>query len=230
MKILVAIPVYDSKLYLETVRCLLHEQIAAAVNGDEINFRFLPSCSHAAMGRNQLADDFLKTDADRLVFLDADVTFTPGAISRLAHHPVPFVGGAYRYKHEPEAYPVAWLDDRAELWANEHGLLEVKTLPGGFMALSREVFERMKAADPQRTFEHGGRTMHCYFQFRYTEGALYGEDSLFCKEWREIGGQVFLDPELNLTHWDFNKPYVGHIGNWLKSRAGHPTPSQGVQA
>jgi len=29
---------------------------------------------------------------------------------------------------------------------------------------------------------------------------------------------VFLDPEINLTHWEFNKPYVGNIGNFLKSR------------
>lgn len=217
MKILVAIPVYDGKLQVETVRCLLNEQALSFASGDEILIRFLPSCSHAAMGRNQLADDFMNSDCDRLVFLDADVTFEPGSILKIAKHNTPFVGGAYRFKLENEMYPVGWLD-KPELWADENGLLEVATLPGGFLSLSREVFEKLKEAHPERSYEHFGRTAHCYFQMLFTEGHLYGEDSYFCKEWRDLGGKVLLDPELELTHWDFNRPFKGHIGKWLKSR------------
>jgi hypothetical protein len=93
-------------------------------------------------------------------------------------------------------------------------------LPGGFLSLSRKVFETLKAAHPEREYEHFGKRAHCWFQMRFEDGHLWGEDSYFCKEWRDTGGKVLLDPELTLTHWDFNKPYVGHIGNWLKSRAG----------
>lgn len=218
MKILVATPVYDGKLPIETLRCVLNEQAVALGGGVGIEFRFLPACSHPAMGRNQLVHDFLASDADRLVFLDADVTFDPGAIIRLAGYKADFVGGAYRYKMDTECYPVSWLD-KPDLWANSDGLLEVKTLPGGFLALSRGVFERLKAAHPGRTFEHFGRTMHCYFQMPYQDGALWGEDAMFCRDWRDIGGEVLLDPEIALTHWDFNRPYPGHIGRWLKGRA-----------
>ncbi len=217
MKILVAIPVYDGKLQVETVRCLLNEQALSFASGDEILIRFLPSCSHAAMGRNQLAQDFMDSDCERLIFLDADVTFEPGSILKIAKHKMPFVGGAYRFKIENEMYPVGWLD-KPELWADENGLLEVATLPGGFLSLSREVFEKLKEAHPERSYEHFGKTAHCYFQMLFTEGHLYGEDSYFCKEWRDLGGKVLLDPELELTHWDFNRPFKGHIGKWLKSR------------
>jgi hypothetical protein len=218
VKILVATPVYDGKLPVETVRSLLNEQAVANGSGDEIQVRFLPACSHPAMGRNQLAQDFLDSDADRLVFLDADVSFEPGSVIKIAHHPVDFVGGAYRYKLESESYPVGWVDT-PQLWANEYGLLEVTTLPGGFLSLSRKVFETLKAAHPERGYEHFGNQAHCYFQMLFTEGHLFGEDSYFCKEWRDTGGKVFLDPELTLTHWDFNRPFKGHIGNWLKGRA-----------
>jgi hypothetical protein len=219
VKILVAIPVYDGKLPVQGVKCLLEEQTIAAGLGDELLVRFLPSCSHAAMGRNQLAQDFMDSDADRLVFLDADVTFAPGSIVKIAHYPVDFVGGAYRYKFDTENYPIGWLD-KPELWANEHGLLEVQTLPGGFLSLSKKVFETLRAAHPEREYEHFGKKAFCYFQMLFKDGSLYGEDSFFCKEWRDLGGQVFLDPELTLTHWDANRPFVGHIGNWLKSRSG----------
>lgn len=184
-----------------------------------MNFRFLPNCSHAAMGRNQLTADFLNSDADRLFFLDSDVTFETGSIVKVCKRENEVVGGAYRYKLEEENYPVGWLEGK-ELWANKDGLLEVKTLPGGFLAISRSALEKLKEAHPDRGFEHFGYKMHCFFQMKYENGALYGEDSYFCKEWIDIGGKVFLDPELTLTHWDFNKPYKGHIGNWLKKRAG----------
>lgn len=217
MKILVAIPVYDGKLQVQSVKCLLEEQSIATGVGDELFVRFLPSCSHPAMGRNQLVQDFLESDCDRLVFLDADVTFESGALVKIARHKEDFVGAAYRYKIDDEMYPVGWLD-QPELWANENGLLEVKTLPGGFLSLSREVFANLKIAHPNREYEHFGKKAHCFFQMPFFDGHLYGEDSYFCKEWRDAGGKVFLDPEITLIHWDNGKPFVGRIGAWLKSR------------
>jgi hypothetical protein len=226
MKILVAIPVYDGKLFVQTARCLLDEQAVASGCGDELQVRFLPSCSHPAMGRNQLAQDFLDSDSERLIFLDADVTFEPGALVKLAHSPVDFVGGAYRFKLDQENYPVGWIAEQKELWANEHGLLEVASLPGGFLSLSRKVFESFKSAYPGREYEHFGKSAFCFFQMIFQNGNLYGEDSFFCKEWRDCGGQVWLDPEIKLTHWDFNRPFVGHIGDWLKNR---PIETQQLQ-
>lgn len=219
MKINVAIPVYDGKVPVETIRCLLNEQLTGLLGGDVLQFRFLPNCSHPAMGRNQLTQDFMDSDFDRLVFLDSDITFEVGALIKLAHQPVDFVGGVYRFKTEAEAYPLGWLDNK-ELRADENGLLEVAHLPGGFLSISRKVFELLKAENPDRHYEHLGHKAHCYFEMKFDGGDLYGEDTHFCKEWRKLGGKVFLDPELKLTHWDFNKPYVGHIGNWLKRRNG----------
>lgn len=227
MKILVAVPVYARTLPIQTVKCLMREHLhAIVVDGDEFHFHFLPSCSHAAMGRNQIVADFLKGPCDVLVFVDADVTTeTPGAIAKIARLAVKhqqIVGGAYRYKHEPESYPVAWIDGpfRGVKLTDSTALLEVRTLPGGFMAVPREVFEKLRAAHPERRYQHAGHDFHCFFQFAFIHGSMYGEDSLFCREWLEAGGKIYLDPEIELTHWDENRPYPGHIGRWLKS--GHP--------
>lgn len=216
MKIFVATPVYDGKLQVQTVSCLMSEQIAALVAGDEIQFHFLPACSHPAMGRNQLADDFMRSDCDRLFFLDADITFDMGSIVKLAHTDTDFVGGCFRYKTEPEAYPVGLLNEN--ITPNDFGLIEVQSLPGGFLSISRKVFETHFCKFPSRKYTHMGRKVHCYFQMPFEDGNLRGEDSYFCQEWREAGGKVFLDPEIALTHWDFNRPFAGHIGNWLKNR------------
>lgn len=223
MKIFVAIPVYDGKIPFQTVVSLLQEQNLAVLGGDEFSVAILPNCSHPGLGRNRLAKDFMDSGAERLVFLDSDVTFVPGQLLRVAKHDVDFVGGAYRYKLDREDYPVGWLPEmRGINLSDNSALIEVKSVPGGFMSLSRKVFEKLKEAHPNRSYEHFGHLAHCYFQMAFTDGMLYGEDAHFCKEYREAGGTVYLDPELNLTHWDFNKPYPGHVGNWLRRRTGIP--------
>lgn len=217
MKIFVAIPVYDGKLQVQTVKCLLEEQILAALNGDEIQFVFLPSCSVPADGRNQLVQSFIESECEKIIFLDSDITFDMGSLLKIAHHPVDLVGGAYRYKETNENYPVSFLKD--DLWSDSNGLIEVETLPTGFLAISKTVFEKIRNANPDREYNHSGYKKFCYFQMVFKDGVMHSEDSYFCKEWRESGGKVYLDPEIALVHWDFKPtPFHGHVGNWLKNR------------
>ncbi len=219
MKIFVAIPVYDGKLQIQTVKCLLEEQVLASGIGDVLSVTFLPSCSVPAHGRNRLVADFMKSGFDRLVFLDADVTFEGGSLLKLAHQPVDFVGGAYRFKAKDERYPVSWLPGPT-LQADPNGLLEVNWIPTGFSSYSREMFQKFREKFPEREYEHDGQILFCYFQMIFADRIMHSDDTYFCKEWRSIGGKVLLDPEITLTHWDFNTPYIGHIGNWLRKQNG----------
>lgn len=218
MRISVGIPVYDGKLQLQSVLALVTETKIALLLGHELTVRFLPSCCNLAKGRNQIVKEFLASGDERLVFLDGDVTFEPGSLVKLAETKADFVAGCYRYKRDKEDYPIGWIP--GPLQANERGLLEVAMVPTGFLALSRCVFEKFMAAHPGREYTIEGKTSYCFFQIPYSDGSLYTEDAYFCKEWRKIGGKIYLDPEMTLTHWEYNKPYVGHIGNWLKSRIG----------
>lgn len=185
--------------------------------GDELNVRFLPSVTNLALGRNHLVKDFLASDDEKLVFLDADVTFEPGSLLNLAHHPVDFVGGAYRLKQTLERYPIFLMDKPADLGPG--GLIEVRVVPTGFLALSRSVFDQFREFYPDRDYGFGGKSSYCYFQMPYVDGSLYTEDAYFCREWRAKGGKVYLDPEHTLTHWQGNVPYPGHIGNWYRKGA-----------
>lgn len=169
------------------------------------------------MGRNQFATDFLNSDADKLFFLDSDVTFEYGDILKVCHTSKDVVGGAYRFKFDQENYPVGFKPN-CELWSDAEGTIEVDSLPGGFLAISRGALETFKAFYKDREYEHFGNKAFAFFQMPFMNGYLTGEDSCFCMEYRDAGGKVYLYPELELTHWDFNKPFKGHIGNWLKSR------------
>lgn len=221
MEIRVAIPVYDGKLPVQTVTSLLNEKTVANGIGDDILVEFLPNCSHPAMGRNQLVHSFMESKSDRLIFLDSDITFEPGALIKLAHHPVDYVGAAYRFKFETENYPVGWIPEHKELWSDKNGLIEVAVVPAGFTSFSKNVFIKLKESFPDRHFTHFGHTMHCYFQTAFDASGLHSEESFFAKDWRSLGQKIYLDPEIELTHWDFAPvPFKGHIGNWLKKTNG----------
>lgn len=216
MKLLVAIPAYSWEIHVETTRSLLNEQAFAQGAGIDMTISFVPGCSLVTMARNQCVAEFLKSDADKMVFVDADVSWEVGSLVRLAGHDADFVGGAYRLKQAEEAYPVGWLP-KPELWAVD-GLIEVETLPGGFLCLSRNVFERLRESMGDRTYTHYDFEGFAYFDAPFMHGRLYGEDSAFCRYWQDAGGKVWLDPELTLTHHDKGNAFPGRIGNWLKSR------------
>lgn len=214
MKLFVAVPAYDRRITCETARALLTEQSAAAQLGVEMVIGFVPGCCYIHTARDNLTRDFLRGDFDRMVMIDSDVGWEVGSLIKVAHHKPDFVAGAYRFKRDVEGYPVGWLD-RPELYADpETGLLEVAAVPGGFLSLSRNVFDRLREAGIGRPYEHEGQQFYGYFHCPY--GA--GEDGSFCEDWRSIGGQVWLDPELTLTHVDGGASYTGHIGNWLRNR------------
>lgn len=212
MKLYVAVPAYEGKVTIETARSLLDEQVAATLQGVDMSIQFVPGGSLVTTVRDRIASDFLKSGADKLVFIDADVSWELGDLIRLASHSVDFVGGCYRYKQEPEGYPIQFLD-KEELWADpETGLLEVAALPAGFLCISRAVFEQLETTFPLRKYEHQGHAMHGFFWA--PPGG--GEDGMFCNEWRSIGGKVWLEPRLTLTHTGGSRDFVGNIGNWLK--------------
>jgi hypothetical protein len=222
VKIFVAIPAYDRKICVETARALLNEQTVAALSGHEISTRFLPGCSLITMARNQLVDDFIASDCDRLVFIDADLSWEPGSVLKLCAHDADCVGGAYRFKQEEEAYPVAW-PASAEITPErlkyaEAGLMEVEGLPGGFIAIRRAALDRFREVQGNRTYAHFGHGAYAYFTAPFRDGRLMGEDNAFCADLRAAGVPILLDPSLVITHHDGPTAYTGCVADWLRAR------------
>ena len=218
MKIFVAIPGRGNSLDFNVTACLMEEYAIALQCGVKLEYRLFPSSGGIADGRNFLVNDFLKSDCERIFFLDSDVTFTKGALIQCATKPVDFVGGCYRHKRDEESYPISFKD--GEMWADKNGLIVVDKIPFGFVSLTRNVFKKFDEKFPERLNKNFGLKSTAYFQFPIgKDGILWGEDFCFCKEWNEMGEKIYLDPELELTHWgSLPTPYKGHIGNWLKSR------------
>lgn len=214
MKILVAIPTMDGKVCMETAGAMLHEQMLARESGDQIQFLWLAFTSLITQARNKLMAGFLASDCERLFFLDSDVSWETGDLLKVAKSPAYVVGGAYRYKRDPQDYPVGFMADRSR---DGNGLILVEYLPFGFVAVAKSVPYRLMEAE-DRPYEHMGEKFHAFFTSPYKGGCMFGEDAAFCQDCRTIGIPIYLQPDVTLTHHQGPQKYTGNIGNWLKEQ------------
>lgn len=210
MIVYVGVPVIDGKPYAAMVDSLLAEQLRCFREGVYLLVDWEPGCSLIGHARNRIADRFLKTkEAECIVFVDADISWRPGILLKLAKRPHDVIGGTYRAKR-PDTYfhvlePVV-----------PHGqFYRVDGLPGGFLKISRNAFETIK---PTMYGDEAGNAFGDYFPTGLIDGRLYGEDHGFCKLWRDTGGTVWLDPGIRLRHHDGLHLFDGDPAAWLRDK------------
>lgn len=176
--------------------------------------------------RNQLFSVFYNGQFTHALFLDDDVHWDGDAIWRLATHPVDMVLGAYPKRGDAEGYPISMLDNEIQ-FVNpitrepdpKNGLLKVAGGPAGLMRISRACAEKMVAAYPDDWYHQpevpGTKRAWDMFQFEVRDHIRYSEDKNFCRKWRAIGGEVWVDPHLTLHHHG-DKTWTGCFGQYLR--------------
>lgn len=151
---------------------------------------------HVDDSRNTVVDEFLRSDCDELIFLDADVSWEPEHLVRLCSHDCDLVGGVYPYRREGEGESMPVRNISGVFDPDENGLLEVEGLPTGFMRIRRRVFDSMDVP----TFKKEGRDIGVYFERDIWNGGRRGGDIRFCMNWRDCGGKLYADTTLYLGH------------------------------
>lgn len=218
MHVMVAIPAYTGTIHLGTMRSLFTDLLALQARGDVWSLH--DECGNAliADARALIVAQFLASEADTLVFIDSDVCWEAGALLRLIDAPVDMVAGIYPQRKDPINYCVKW-QNKPELWA-ENGLLEVDGVPAGFMKVSRNQLEKMvEQYSDSEFYVETAPNQKCWALFAdYRIGKhKMGEDYAFCKRWTEMGGKVWIDPEIKMGHIGY-KTFHGHLGDYLRNR------------
>lgn len=90
------------------------------------------------------------------------------------------------------------------------GLMEVHDAGTGFMCIKRHVIEKMIEAYPETHYKKEPKhvnkqgddgTRWALFDTMIDDDKRYlSEDYTFCRRWQKLGGKVWLDPEVVLTH------------------------------
>jgi hypothetical protein len=198
---------------------LLHDLVALTGRGDR--FSLIDECGSAiiADARAEICAKFLQSDSTDLVLIDHDVHWEAGALLRLLDHPVDFVAGIYPYRRDPIEYPVRWADAK-ELWADpKTGLIEVSGVATGFLRITRKALvaltEKYKDLE-YLSAKYPAPVVGLFEPYRIGKAKL-SEDFSFCRRWTDMGGKIWVDPEIAMGHIG-NKVFTGHIGDWLRSR------------
>jgi len=192
--------------------------------------------SHALLGhdalitrcRSTLLGNFMESPASHLLFVDADIAFTPAQVLRLLRAGRDFAAGMYPIK--ALNWNHAALHQRLHGETGETACLmyvgtpcppaERETEDGmvtaiyagtGFMLVTRAAVERLIAAYPQTRYRaihawpppaEPAPERHALFDTMILPetGEYLSEDYAFCHRWRAIGGRIWLDTTCRLTH------------------------------
>jgi hypothetical protein len=90
----------------------------------------------------------------------------------------------------------------------EHNLTKVKHLATGFMMIQRNVIENLFKAFPSTKYTDDvsflkpeeNKYAYALFDCGVEDDHYYSEDWMFCHRWTKLGGSVYIDVTVNLTH------------------------------
>jgi len=90
----------------------------------------------------------------------------------------------------------------------EKNLAKVKHLATGFMMIKRSVIEKMSKAFPSTKYvddvnflrPEENEFAYALFDCGVEEGHYFSEDWLFCHRWTKMGGSIWIDVSIALTH------------------------------
>lgn len=227
--VVVGTPCFGGMVSQEYTMSLLSLQAAAPKLGFDMATIMLGNDALITRGRSAIVAKFLdNTTTTHLLFVDADITFTPDQVARMLSFDHDFVAGFYPAK------VIDW-QQLAERFGktgerlDEAGLIyvgslcegdDLKFMNGfgtgfyagtGFQLIKRQVFERMIQAYPETKYtgQHAfprpsnpSNNLYALFDCMIDKetGIYLSEDYAFCKRWRAIGGEIWLDLNSKLTH------------------------------
>lgn len=221
----VCMPLHDGKLCWETWFQLREEEkLFDMLNmGWRIDPIVVAGCSLITRARNEAVANALERGAEAVMWIDGDMNWTGGAIARLLSMDKDIVAAACPLKQAETKWNVRFLP--GDVKRGENGLIEVETVGTGFMFTKRRVYEIMAdRLGDEFLYDHPdgeGRRVG-YFQAPQN----WGEDSWFCKQWRELcGGKVWVDPAITIQHviapsWSVK----ACLGAWLDEAAAAREP------
>jgi hypothetical protein len=157
-----------------------------------------PYISHA---RSKLTREALNAEADVIVYIDHDVSWAPRDLLTLVETEGDVVAGTYRYKLDNEEYMgVIVTDDNDRPIVREDGCIRAQWVPAGFLKVTKAAIHRFMRAYPGLCYGDPDHYSIDLFNHGAIDGVWFGEDAAFCKRWNELGGDIWLVPNLDLDH------------------------------
>lgn len=181
----------------------------------EINNPYI-SAARATMLRKALDHH-----ADVIVFLDYDLEWPAPDLLKLIETKGDVVAGTYRCKIEEEQYMGAiYSGPDGTPQVREDGCIRASVAPAGFLKVTKEAVDAFMDAYPELCYGPRFSQSVDLFNHGAHNRLWWGEDYAFCRRYREKVGEVWIQPDLSLTHWMGETPYPGNFHQFLRRQPG----------
>jgi hypothetical protein len=225
---MVATPCYGGQSTVAYVNSVLALQRSCLERGVKINFNFRTGEALITRARADMVGEFLATEATHLLFIDADIGFAPEQVFRLLAFDADVTAAAYPFKRidwdkvrkgardgrmdlEAVALDYVFYPETKGPMTARHDFVRVRHAGTGFLMIRRAALIRMCEAHPELRYKTAQREADLFRDGPYSfalfecmieaETGLYlSEDYAFCRRWRDLGGEIWLDIRSALTH------------------------------
>ena len=215
----IAMPCYDSvKIQTMVSMCKLVADLTRAGLKVDINTLKSPYISYA---RNILTGQFMASDKDYLLFIDADVEFEPECALRMVVANKDIVCTPYRVKTEKVKYTTS-VPDNDNVKVLPGGLVEITRGPSGMMLIHRRVFETLQSKRPDLEIEAHQHVdlfpenlkIFSFWDCTFNKGKWTGDDIAFCNLATANEFKLYANIESTMIHHG-SMGYKGRYGEGL---------------
>jgi glycosyltransferase involved in cell wall biosynthesis len=169
----IATPAYRGEVVMQYAHSIVRDTVLALGSGHFIEAPFFINDTYVHYARNHSVKAFLEqTEADNLIFIDADMGWEAGALVKLIEAEGDIVAGLYPLKGDPPYYPFNADPALVPLAA----IAPIHSGPTGFMKITRACAQAMWDRFDGEPFAFEGGC---------------GEDIAFCNRARALGFSIF---------------------------------------
>jgi hypothetical protein len=221
VKLAIATPFYEVKAYSPYIVALINSLKVLDELGIAYDYYELSGDSYVDRAKNTLIDKFLKGDCTHILMIDSDLSWDVPGFARLIKDALAgaeVIGGGYPNKNNWTTFGVIPMAEDGVPIGIDNGIirvLEVRGIPGGFIVYSRKAIERARPnLQSYVDLKTGEEFLECFKCNIEEHGGRIGEDIYFQERYREMGGKVWLEPNISFKHFGV-KAWEGNYHEYL---------------
>lgn len=231
MKVVVGTPSLTGQVQAEYVESLVETIRIGSKSGLEIYPILLSYESVLPQARNEIFKIAFGAEADALVFIDADMAWSPSAFLKVVQAEQDVIGLPYPKKSDQPAFESNLIWDSLELSGD---LLKVRATGTGFLKLSRNALTQLWENSQSLLFR--GKILKNVFEYATPQPliddstncpedalAFMGEDIHLCAKLTALGFNIWVDTSSTCHHigtksWYYNfSDFVKMVQNNLNT-------------
>jgi glycosyltransferase involved in cell wall biosynthesis len=179
-------------------------------------------CPYISAARATMLRKALDAKADVIVFIDHDISWSPEDMLKLIEKKGDVIAGFYRFKYDDKIEYMGVLDDGKDFKpvVRKDGCIKATAAPAGFLKITKEAVDKFMEKYPHLCYGPKYNLSVDLFNHGAHEGKWWGEDYAFCRNWKDMGEELWMVPDLNLNHHSATKVYKGNYHEFLMRQPG----------